>query len=157
MHAPPAATYAPLQPCMHPWQPCTLPPPLWTEWQTGVKILPCPKLRLREVTMLPYMEIKPPHGAEAAICFHRNLNIKTMQFLIGQCAEAIHDNHKLAARTLTGRINSTSDPDFLYVPLVKEKLECKTLGRFNIEYWISIHWEDSMWNTESQDTGRVQR
>ena len=26
------------------------PPPLWTEWQTGAKILPCPKLRLREVT-----------------------------------------------------------------------------------------------------------
>ena len=25
-------------------------PPLWTEWQTGVKILPCPKLRLRAVT-----------------------------------------------------------------------------------------------------------
>ena len=24
-------------------------PPLWTEWQTGVKILPCPKLRLRAV------------------------------------------------------------------------------------------------------------
>ena len=23
--------------------------PLWTEWQTGVKILPCPKLRLRAV------------------------------------------------------------------------------------------------------------
>ena len=34
---------------MHaPWeQPRT--PPLWTEWQTGVKILPCPKLRLRAV------------------------------------------------------------------------------------------------------------
>ena len=25
--------------------------PLWTEWQTGVKILPCPKLRLRAVTI----------------------------------------------------------------------------------------------------------
>ena len=25
------------------------PSPLWTEWQTGVKILPCPKLRLRAV------------------------------------------------------------------------------------------------------------
>ena len=24
-------------------------PPLWTEWQTGIKILPCPKLRLRAV------------------------------------------------------------------------------------------------------------
>ena len=24
-------------------------PPPWTEWQTGVKILPCPKLRLRAV------------------------------------------------------------------------------------------------------------
>ena len=27
------------------------PPPLWTEWQTGVKILPYPKLRLRAVNM----------------------------------------------------------------------------------------------------------
>ena len=27
-------------------------PPLWTEWQTGVKILPCPKLRLRAVITL---------------------------------------------------------------------------------------------------------
>ena len=27
------------------------PPPLWTEWQTDVKILPCPKLRLRAVMM----------------------------------------------------------------------------------------------------------
>ena len=26
-------------------------PPLWTEWQTGVKILPCSKLRLRAVKM----------------------------------------------------------------------------------------------------------
>ena len=26
-------------------------PPLWTEWQTGAKILPCPKLRLRVVKM----------------------------------------------------------------------------------------------------------
>ena len=26
-------------------------PPLWTEWQTGVKILPCPKLRLRAVNI----------------------------------------------------------------------------------------------------------
>ena len=26
-----------------------LPSPLWTEWQTGAKILPCPKLRLRAV------------------------------------------------------------------------------------------------------------
>ena len=25
--------------------------PLWTEWQTGAKILPCPKLRLRAVIM----------------------------------------------------------------------------------------------------------
>ena len=24
-------------------------PPLWTEWQTGVKILPCPRLRLRAI------------------------------------------------------------------------------------------------------------
>ena len=27
--------------------------PLWTEWQTGVKILPCPKLRLRAVIIWP--------------------------------------------------------------------------------------------------------
>ena len=34
--------------------PCQRPPgqrpPLWTEWHTGVKTLPCPKLRLRAVT-----------------------------------------------------------------------------------------------------------
>ena len=30
------------------------PPSLWTEWQTGVKILPCPKLRLRAVTNYGY-------------------------------------------------------------------------------------------------------
>ena len=28
---------------------CPGTPPLWTEWQTGAKILPCPKLRLRAV------------------------------------------------------------------------------------------------------------
>ena len=39
---PPATTHTPLQP----WT-----PPLWTEWQTGAKILPCPKLRLRAVIM----------------------------------------------------------------------------------------------------------
>ena len=35
------------------WPRCMLGynPPLWTEWQTGAKILPCPKLRLRVVTM----------------------------------------------------------------------------------------------------------
>ena len=72
MHAPPE------QPCMPPWEQSCMPPratahapweqprmppratthtpreqprmpPLWTEWQTGVKILPCPKFRLRAV------------------------------------------------------------------------------------------------------------
>ena len=33
------------------------PPALWTEWQTGVKILPCPKLRLRAVTKKSGSEI----------------------------------------------------------------------------------------------------
>ena len=37
----------PRQPCMAPL--ATMHAPLWTEWQTGVKILPCPKLRLRAV------------------------------------------------------------------------------------------------------------
>ena len=32
--------------------------PLWTEWQTGVKILPCTKLRLRVVIGQPFAE--PP-------------------------------------------------------------------------------------------------
>ena len=32
-----------------PWEQAPLPP--WTEWQTGAKILPCPKLRLRAVIM----------------------------------------------------------------------------------------------------------
>ena len=44
------------KPCMPPKKtmyaprkkPC-MPPPLWTEWHTRVKILPCPKLRLRAV------------------------------------------------------------------------------------------------------------
>ena len=63
---PPATTHTPWQPCTTPGnhacilQLCTPPAtthaplatmhaPLWTEWQTGVKILPCPKLRLRAV------------------------------------------------------------------------------------------------------------
>ena len=37
------------QPRMPPQEQPRMPPPLWTEWQTGVKILPCPKLRLRAV------------------------------------------------------------------------------------------------------------
>ena len=32
--------------------------PLWTEWQTGVKILPCPKLRLRAVIRLQQKQIQ---------------------------------------------------------------------------------------------------
>ena len=51
-HTPPAARHAGIPPAMHadipPPNP-TPPPPLWTEWQTGVKILPCPKLCLRVV------------------------------------------------------------------------------------------------------------
>ena len=62
MHAPRIKPRMPpwIKPCMPPLatthappQPCTprnhARPPLWTEWQTGVKILPCPKLRLRAV------------------------------------------------------------------------------------------------------------
>ena len=30
-------------------------PPLWTEWQTGAKILPCPEFRLRAVITLPQL------------------------------------------------------------------------------------------------------
>ena len=51
-HACPPSNHAhPPGATMHtPWeQPCM--PPLWTEWQTGVKILACPKLRLRAVTI----------------------------------------------------------------------------------------------------------
>ena len=33
------------------------PPPLWTEWHTGVKTLPCPKLRLRAVTKRTHARI----------------------------------------------------------------------------------------------------
>ena len=60
-HAPPATMHAPLA-TTHPPDNHTCPPattytspqqprmpPLWTEWQTGVKILPCPKLRLGAV------------------------------------------------------------------------------------------------------------
>ena len=32
--------------------------PLWTEWQTGVKILPCPKLRLRAVMNLKWGSVQ---------------------------------------------------------------------------------------------------
>ena len=40
----------PLLTCQGGW--CTCPgTPLWTEWQTGAKILPCPKLRLRAVNI----------------------------------------------------------------------------------------------------------
>ena len=42
-HAPPGSNHA----C--PPGATTYAPPLWTEWQTGVKILRCPKLRLRAV------------------------------------------------------------------------------------------------------------
>ena len=49
---PPTTMHAPRQPRMppsnHASPPATTPPR--TEWQTGVKILPCPKLRLRAVT-----------------------------------------------------------------------------------------------------------
>ena len=72
---PPATTHAHWQPCMPPQQPHTPPPsnhacrlgqhaclppwqprtpPPWTEWQTGVKILPCPKLRLRAENMIKH-------------------------------------------------------------------------------------------------------
>ena len=37
--------------------------PLWTEWQTGAKILPCPKIRLRVVIMVlthPLWELACP-------------------------------------------------------------------------------------------------
>ena len=58
---PPRATTHPLeQPCTPPQSNHTPPgatthaPPPWTEWQTGVKILPCPKLRLRAVIKTSY-------------------------------------------------------------------------------------------------------
>ena len=35
------------------WHHTESPPPLWTEWHTGVKTLPCPKLRLWAVEMWP--------------------------------------------------------------------------------------------------------
>ena len=49
---PPRSNHAhpPEQPRMPPPEQPRM-PPLWTEWQTGVKILPCPKLRLRAVIM----------------------------------------------------------------------------------------------------------
>ena len=72
-HTHPATMHAPQQPCTPsnhthpsnhacpprattcaPRQPHT---PLWTEWQTGVKILPCPKLRLRAVIMSLVMSL----------------------------------------------------------------------------------------------------
>ena len=50
-HAPPAmrAPRPHMPQAMHvPIPPSHIPPP-WTEWQTGIKILPCPKLRLQAV------------------------------------------------------------------------------------------------------------
>ena len=32
-------------------------PPLWTEWRTGAKIYPCPKLRLREVKIIKNLSL----------------------------------------------------------------------------------------------------
>ena len=59
-HALPGGLYLPRGVYL-PWG-CTCPggyllreSPLWTEWQTGVKILACPKLRLRAVITLPQL------------------------------------------------------------------------------------------------------
>ena len=45
----------------HPWRPARhagILPHQWTEWQTGAKILPCPKLHLRVVNIWkPYQEV----------------------------------------------------------------------------------------------------
>ena len=57
------ARHAGIPPAMHAGIPH---PPLWIEWQTGAKILPCPKLRLRVVKMsiMATGECVPPkkHG-----------------------------------------------------------------------------------------------
>ena len=57
MHAPPEQPHmpAPSPRSNH------APSPPWTEWQTGVKILPCPKLRLREVTRKHSSRIRTAH------------------------------------------------------------------------------------------------
>ena len=76
---PPAARHAEIPPAMHAgiahtpcckacWDTtcnaCWDTNPLWTEWQTGVKILPCPKLHLRAVNIEASLKV-----GEVWLCF----------------------------------------------------------------------------------------
>ena len=79
-HACPLAGMHAPQPCMPPWQPCM--PPLWIEWQTSVKILPCQKLRLRAViitrrcwqTTKHILQENNPVGCEPPVCQRDSYN-----------------------------------------------------------------------------------
>ena len=54
-------------------------PPLWTEWQTGAKILPCPKLRLPAVTS----EESQDWLSTSALFFNKNIcDSETIKFFI---------------------------------------------------------------------------
>ena len=55
-------------------------PPLWTEWQTGVKILPCPKLRLRAVTR----EINWSFWQRSDYFWHRKPHLTSWRHLFRQ-------------------------------------------------------------------------
>ena len=59
-------TYPPLETCKACWDTtCNAcwdtTPPLWTEWQTGAKILPCPKLCLQAVTRMHSSRMRTAH------------------------------------------------------------------------------------------------
>ena len=56
------------------------PPPLWTEWQTGVKISPCPKLRLRAVTR----EINWSFWQRSDYFWHRKPHLTSWRHLFRQ-------------------------------------------------------------------------
>ena len=76
---------------------CSEADPLWTEWQTGAKILPCPKLRFRAVIMYlkfwevwqtqlrqrlrPYYVIRPDVTRSCINCFWYIHNCFTLLFI----------------------------------------------------------------------------
>ena len=61
------------------------PPPSWTEWNTGVKTLPCPKLRLQAVKMHLWIFLvirrQPVFGWKYS-CFPERSSLKAAHFCI---------------------------------------------------------------------------
>ena len=75
-----------------------LPPPPWTEWQTGAKILPCPKLRLRAVITPKSFKI----GAE-------NANFSLIKLFHRAVPALSRDNQDTSSVTLNSRLWLTGD------------------------------------------------